>query len=692
MIDSIFRQYRRLLFLKRKDSSSNWKSLPLRSVLFFLTASAVFSTGLIVRAEIIIGIVESYNPQSKQATINLGKKDRVGKYDRGKIELTSLDSPNVRFIGANIVVISVDENSAVVSVREAPGVQVPVKAGAKVTLDTDSGLARREEEAKLLASQQAEEARQQQQLEQARAEKARQQRQLEQARAEEARQQRQLEQARAEEARQQRQLEQARAEETRQQQQLEQANAPTQLESEDIEEEARQQQQLEQANAPAQLESEDIDEEARQQQQLEQANAPTQLESEDIDLDEIGDFWRTSSPEDLQGSSISNLPSDYLKTYIAARREPSPETYYNFAQVLIDYEISDKALTWLEETQVRFPLTKAVNNFYQAVALIENGNIEQGQNLINTSGLPNNEFKDEFKSYLYTQNGQWDKVFSLSEKRQSPITYNNYLIALYCTKPPAINRDTSLNLNNCPFGNAVFSQPESYEDLETFRSISQEALAMYPNNPYILNTLGFLALQSEDYNRAYDYYQKLAQLLDEFDSTPPQLQLLKANAINYLNNFNQNYEFLDSTSQELELLRSQQDSVTKFSAMNGVGNILTRLSSGVSPVGILGILGGTLLRMRQSQIQTRSIIDERTSVLDQMRTTFSRDIILMPARPELEAKSLLQLASSQIDNQLRIYDNFWNCQCPTPNSPSSRSQGSTVNQENRCYKTCEENQ
>ena len=675
MIDLISHQYRRLIFLKRKDHSSNWKSLSLKAVLFVLTASAVFTTGLIVRAEIIIGIVESYNPQSKQATINLGKKDRVDKYDRGKIELTSLDSPNVRFIGANIVVISVDENSAVVSVREAPGVQVPIKAGAKVTLDTDSGLARREEEAKLLASQQAEEARQQRQLEQARAEQARQQRQLEQARAEEARQQRQLEQARAEQARQQ-QLEQARAEpapQQQQQQQQEQTRA----------EPAPQQQQQQQEQARA--------EPAPQQQQHEQAKTP-ELESEDIDLDEIGDFWRTNSPEDLQGSPIANLPSDYLKAYIAARREPSPETYYKFAEVLIDYEIPDKALIWLKETQLRFPLTKVVNNFYQAVALIENGEIEEGQNLIKISGLPNNQFKEEFSSYLFTQQGQWDEVFYLSKKSKSPITYNNYLIALYCTKPPAINRDTSLNLNNCPFGNAVFSQPESYEDLETLRSISQEALTMYPDNPYILNTLGFLALQSEDYNRAYEYYQKLAQLLDKFDSTPPQLQLLKANAINYLNNFNQNYEFLASTSQELELLRSQQDSATKLSVLNGVGNILTKITSGINPIGIVGILGGTLLGVRQSQTQTQSIIDEHNSVLDQMRTTFTRDIALMPARPELDAKSLLKSVSSQIDNQLRIYDNFWNCQCPTPNSSSSRSQSNTVNQENRCYRTCEENQ
>ena len=159
-----------------------------------------------------------------------------------------------------------------------------------------------------------------------------------------------------------------------------------------------------------------------------------------------------------------------------------------------------------------------------------------------------------------------------------------------------------------------------------------------------------------------------------------------------MNNFNQNYEFLASTSQELELLRSQQDSATKLSVLNGVGNILTKITSGISPIGIVGILGGTLLGVRQSQTQTQSIIDEHNSVLDQMRTTFTRDITLMPARPELDAKSLLKSVSSQIDNQLRIYDNFWNCQCPTPNSSSSRSQSNTVNQENRCYRTCEENQ
>ena len=618
MTNSNFRQPRRSLFLKKNNSSSNWKSLSLKAILFFLTASAVFTPGLLVRAEIIIGIIENYNSQRKQATINLGKKDGVGKYDRGKIELTSLDSPNVRFIGANIEVVRVDENSAVVSVREAPGVQVPVKSGARVTLDTGSGLARREEEAKLLATQQAEEARRQQRLEQARAEQARRQRQLEQARAEQARRQRQQEQARVEQARRQRQQEQARAEQARAEQ-------------------------------------------ARRQQQQAQANTPTQQEPEPMSIAEARDLWNNSSLKGLQGSPIADLPSDYLKAYIAARRQPSPETYYQFAQVLIDYEITDKALMWLEETELRFPTTKAVNDFYQAVALIASGDIEQGQTLLNASGMPDNRLTEELKSYLYTQKGMWDKVFSLSKTKKSAITYNNYLIGLYCTQPPSLDRHTKLSLSDCPFGNTASLQPQSYQDITAVRTISQQAMAMYPNDPYILNTLGFLALQSEDYNSAYDYYRKLAQLLDKYDSTPPRLQLLKANAINYVNNYNQNYEFLISRSQNLQLLRSRQNSLTSSIVLDGVGDIVTRVNRGTSTYSIVGGVLSTLIRARQSRIQARRIARERNAILDQMRLTFTRDINLVPAGPQLEAKSLLKLASSKVDRQLLLYDNFWKC-------------------------------
>ncbi len=691
MTNSISPQSCRSLSLKNDSSLSKWKSLSLKAVLFFLTASAVLSPGFLVRAEIIIGIIQNYNSQSKQATINLGKKNGVGKYDRGKIELTSLDSPNVRFIGANIVVVSVKENSAIVSVREAPGVQVPVKAGSRVTLNTGSGLARRQEEAKLLAAQQAEKARRQRQLEQARAEQARRQRQQEQARAEQARRQRQQEQARrqrqqeqarAEQARRQRQQEQARAEQARRQQQQEQAQAEQARRQQQQEqaraeqarrqqqqeqaqaEQARRQQQQEQARAEEarrqQQQEQARVEQARRQQQQEQANPPTQQEPDAISLAEARDLWRTSSLGDLQGSPVSDLPSDYLKAYIAARSQPSPETYYQFAQVLIDYEISDKALMWLKETQSRFPLTKAVNNFYRAVALIASGNIQEGQNLLETSGMPDNQLTEELRSYIYTQKGLWDKVFSLSKTSKSAITHNNYLIALYCTRPPALNRDTSLSTSNCPFGNALSFQPQNYEDINTLRTISQQSVAMYPTNPYILNTLGFLALQSEDYNRAYGYYQQLAQLLDKYDSTPPRLQLLKANAINYVNNYNQNYEFLARRSQNLDLLRSRQDSLSGFIILDGVEGIVRTVHRGASTYGIVREVLGALIGLGQSNMQADRIADERNSLLDQMRLTFTRDINLVPARPELEAKSLLKLASSKVDRQLFLYDNFWN--------------------------------
>ena len=621
MADSIFRQYHHL-FVKTSHPTRKETSISLKSALFVFTALAVFVSGLPVSAEMIDGKIEKYDPQLQQATIDLGKEDGIDKYDRGKIELTSLDSPNVKFIGANVVVISVEENSAVVSVREAPGIQIPVTVGAKVTVDNESGLARREEEAKLLAEQQAEEARRQQQLEQARAEQARQQREREQALAAEARRQQQLEQARAEEAHRQQQLEQA-----QQQQEQEQANASIQQESEE---------------PNLNLESEDPD-----------------LEPEDPNLEEARELWKTNLPEDLPNSSIADLPLDYVQAYVATRSEPSSETYYKFAQILIEYEILDRALTWLEQAESRFPTTKAVSNYYRAVALIANGNIDQGQDLIETSGIPTSQLKEELKSYLYTYKGQWDRVFALSEARKSAVTYNNYLIGIYCTKPPALIRDTSLSPSTCPFGKTATVQFEDDKNTAILQKISQQAIDLYPNNPYILNTLGYLALQAEDYDRAFDYYQKLAKVLDQFDSTPPELQLLKANAISYLNNYNQNYEFLANTSQDLELLRSQQGSETSAIAFRGVRNILTVINSGPSPAGIVGILT-SIMGLGESRREAKRIIAERNSLLDQMRITFARDIKLIPARPNLEAKPLLKLSSSQIEQQLRLYDDFWN--------------------------------
>ena len=623
---------------KTKNTALNRrKNIFLNTVIFFLATSMTFAPGFLARAAMIIGLIESYDSQSKQATINLGKKDGLGKYDRGKIEFTSLDDPNVRFIGANIVVLSVKENSAVVSVREAPGVQIPVQAGARVTVDTESGLARREEEARLIAIEQAKKARQQQQLEQAR----QQQRALEQARAAQVRQQRELEQARAAQAQQQRELEQARAAQAQQQRELEQARAA----------QAQQQRELEQARAA----------QTRQQREPEQQNDQTQSKPKVVDIEEARNFWKNASQADIQvGGPTSDLPSDYLQAYVQARTKPSPETYYKFAQILIDYEITDKALMWLREAESRFPLTKSVNNFYEALALTENNYFQQSLDLLQRSGLSDHQLLEETRSYILTQNGNWQEVIDLSEKKQSAVIWNNYLIALYCDQPQQLNQNTSLILSGCPSSYKEPLQKSSHEEyLNNLKAATKEAKARYPNNPYIINTIGFLALKTENYDLAYQNYQQLAKLLDSYSSTPPHLQMLKANAINYINNYNQNYEFMASRSENLDLLRSQQNSLTKWIAFDGIRDVARRIDYKASTNSIVAGVLATLMRVNESRIQARRIADERRALRRQIQRTFTKDINLVSARPNLEPKSLLESASGKIQKQILLYDNFW---------------------------------
>lgn len=667
IIDPVFREYVRLRSRQNKGSLSNWKILSLKTSLFLLSTVAILAPGMSVKAEIIMGIIETYNPQSRQATISLGQQDGIGKYDRGKIELTSLDSPNVRFVGANIVVVSVEKNYAVVSVREAPGVPVPIQTGARVTVDTESGIARREEEAKIIAAQQAEAARRQQQLEEARAEQARRQRELEQARATEARRQRELEEARAAEARRQQQLEAQQAEAARRQRELEATRV----------EEARRQQQNETARQP---------------------EAPSQVEpgQQSVDLDEAKDLWQDGSATDSQAST-ADLPLDYLQAYSNAREQPSPETYYRFAEVLINYEISEQALAWLEETRSRFPSTTTVNDLYRAVVLIQQGKIDAGQKILETAALPDNQLADEFRSYASTQQGEWSEVLALSKPQKSATVYNNHLIALYCTESFDFERETDLSPKACPFGSVV-PEPvkdddeqdddekeratvESNRNRENLRKISEKALAAYPEDPYILNTLGFIALQSEDYEVAYERFQQLANLLDQYDSTPPRLQLVKANAIKYVNNYNQNYEFLADNGEDLDSLRSRQNSLSDAILIGGAGSAITSaLTNDVSPVGLIGGVLATFLRFNQSQSREKDISKERNSIADQMHQTFTKDIDLVATPPDLDANSLLKLTSREtksdsnaaepnyerielnsdgIDDKLRQFDEFW---------------------------------
>ncbi|MEM7591987.1 MAG: hypothetical protein AAF383_10810 [Cyanobacteria bacterium P01_A01_bin.83] len=614
-IASVFRERARFCLQSQLGFLGNWK-IPFKTSLLIVSTLAMLAPGMSVKAEIIMGIIETYNPQKREATISLGEQDGIGKYDRGKIELTSLDSPNVKFVGANIVVVKVEDNFAVVSVREAPGVPVPIKTGARVTVDTDSGIARREEEAKTIAAEQAEAARRQQQLEAARAEQERQRRAAEQARAEQERQQQELAAARA-------------AEQARQQQEA-------------------------QARAA---------EEARQQQ-----------ESESTALNDAKDLWQSGSNTDPEATA-SDLPLDYLQAYNNAREQPSPETYYRFAQVLINYEISKEALAWLEETRSRYPATAGINNLYRAVVLSQQGKNNQSQRIIETANISDNQIDKQFSSYIATQQGQWSEILSLSRPQESPSIYNNYLIALYCDNPLRFERETDLSPKPCPFGEAaskpvknasdddevrVWNDDEIDDDEEdddekqerlqaeneskrlTLQEAGQEAIAAYPEDPYILNTLGFIALQAEDYEQAYKHYQQLANVLDKYDSTPPRLQLLKANAIKYVNNYNQNYEFLAENGQDLESLRSRQDSVSDAILIGGAGTAITSAVSGdASAVGLIGGVLSTLLRFNQSQSKSKDISSERNSIADQMHTTFTQDIDLVATPPDLDPKTLL---------------------------------------------------
>ena len=365
-----------------------------------------------------------------------------------------------------------------------------------------------------------------------------------------------------------------------------------------------------------------------------------------------------------EGEDADKLPSDYLLAYTNAKEQPSPETNYKFAQVLIKYEVFDKASEWLAETKTRFPETIAVNNLYRGVALIEQGKIEAGQEILAATNLPPDPLTNDFKTYLYVNQGKWNRALSFTDTKTAA-SYNNNLIALYCKQPFTFDRDTNLPLGNCPFPHQAFEIGEedydsgdgelswaeqNEQNKQAIAKLGREAIAAYPENPYLLNTLGFIALQSEDYETAYDYYQQLSKLLDRGSKIPPRLQILKANADKYAVNYGQNHDFLASNTNDLASQRSDQDSTTDAIIIGGVGSTVAGvLRDDVGPVGIAGGILSAFLSMNKSKSRADSIEEERNSVLDRMHETFTEDMSLVPTPPELEASSLLQLTSKQVN-------------------------------------------
>lgn len=243
-------------------------------------------------------------------------------------------------------------------------------------------------------------------------------------------------------------------------------------------------------------------------------------------------------------------------------------------------------------------------------------------------------------------------------------SYNNNLIALYCKQPFTFDRETNLPLGNCPFPHQSFEigeedydsddeltgEEQNERNKQAIAKLAREAIAAYPENPYILNTLGFIALQTEDYEEAYDYYQQLSKLLARGSKIPPRFQILKANADKYAINYGQNHDFLASNTNDLASQRSEQDSATNAIIIGGVGSTVAGvLRDDIGPVGIAGGLLSAFLSMNNSQSRSKSIESERNSVLDRMHETFTEDMSLVPTPPELEANSLLELASRQTD-------------------------------------------
>ncbi|NET36188.1 MAG: hypothetical protein F6K19_29885 [Cyanothece sp. SIO1E1] len=838
-----------------------WRPFYRQLLLFYLSTALALGHGMIAMAAALTGQVQRYTPSNRQAVINLGAADGIGKYDRGRIELISRDNPNSRFIAANIVVLQVNQNTAIVEVREKVGVQIDIGAGARVVLDTGSGQARRDEERRLAQqnsagqAQQAELVRKQRQLEQARrqreweqAQAARIQRQRElaeaqaqqtrrqqelaaaqaqrsrlqndlatssqssanEARAEQVRLQQELQAALADETRQQRELQAAIAEETRRQQQLDSARAEElrmqrQLEAEIAEAdirrqqelqlaqaaEARQQRELQAAIAAETRRQEEIQaaqaaearrqqelaaaqaaevrrqqeleaaqaaeitrqqelqaalaaEEARRQQAAAQAaarqqqqQAATQTPSnpqpqsqvatqappnrqqqpatvqapatsqqqalataeaeeaqreqslqaalaetarrqkaleaaraeEALRQQELGEaqvaaqseplpegvreYWQEPSPDSVAtGGPNADLPADYLQAYRLAQSDPSPETYYTFAKLLIDYELPEQALNWLAEAETAFPKTKVVNDIYEAVALTDMEQPQQALDLLNSVHLSDDQLEAELKSYILTASGDWEQVLTISERNQSPATWNNHLIAQYCYQPPELERTTEVPPTPCTIPSGEVLAEPSEAGLLTLQALSEDTAVRYPDDPYVLNTLGFLALQVEDYGGAFKYYEQLAKLLETDaaegeEEIAPHLLPLRANAINYISNYNQNYDFLVEQSQDLALLRSQEGRSRRLSAIGGVGTVLAGAAGFLNPAAAVFGLARAMSNFFGAKKRRRRLKAERNTLLDQTRTTFTRDVNYVVARPDLEPEPLLEMTEGQ---------------------------------------------
>ena len=319
-----------------------------------------------------------------------------------------------------------------------------------------------------------------------------------------------------------------------------------------------------------------------------------------------------------------------------------------FAQVLLNYELPDKAITWLDEAETTFPETKPINDAYEAIALADVGRPEEGLSLLDGANLSNTQMQNEISSYILTTMGEWEKVIELADAAPSAVTQNNFIIAKYCQEPPEIDRRTELPPMSCSVKGQDIANEPTEDGLEDAQLISQSMSRRFPQDPYVLSTLGFLSLQIEDYEGAYQYYKEMSQLLDRTNNPPAQLIEVKASAINYLNNYNQNYDFLNEQSQDLALLRAEYGEAMRISAARGTLQAAAGALTGASPPEIVFGAIRAIDGLFRSRTQRRRIRREQNTLLDQMRTTFRQDLGYVVARPNLEPRQMLQMTQPEL--------------------------------------------
>ena len=356
------------------------------------------------------------------------------------------------------------------------------------------------------------------------------------------------------------------------------------------------------------------------------------------------------SAQSLPELSDSNLPQNYLDAYAAARTQPSPQTYYAFAKTLIDYELADEALLWLGEAEACFPRTRAVNRLYQAVAFGQKDRFAEAELALNeASQFAGEPIFTDIKSYLLTRQGKWEEVIALAESNPSDVNVSNYLIAQYCTNPPELERDSDIPPSPCPFGNVLGSVEPSEEGREQLTQITMQFGERETENPYLLNTLGFLALQMEDYDLAFRHYTQLAGIVaeEDRDRVAPSILALQESADIYVRNYNQNNDFLKEKEQNLDLLRSRRRKLTAISTGIAAASIATRIGGSSSTGSIIGTGIIALAQLFGGRGESKRLKREQRELLDSVRQTFLADITVLPARPDLDPNLLLRANRQQ---------------------------------------------